>query len=133
MNFQYQAHKKYLSVFHFSSLTDIVLLLLIFFLLTSTYTVLQGMDLTLPKAISGQPPQRKTITVAISKEKKVFVNNNQVTKETLAENLRGIFQPDNQIVVQADKNLLFDEVIEILDIAKGIGATKLFIATEPSK
>lgn len=133
MNFQFQGHKKYLSVFHFSSLTDIVLLLLIFFILTSTYTVLRGMDVTLPTAVTTQPPQRKTISIAMTKDKKIFVENKQVTKDQLAEALKVVFTQEHQIIIQADKSLLLEEVVEVLDIAKGIGATKLFIATESGK
>lgn len=133
MNFQFQAHKKYLSAFNFSSLTDIVLLLLIFFLLTSVFTVLRGMDVTLPKAVSTQPPQRKTISVAMTKDRKIFVDGKLITKDNLADNLKNVFTSEHQIVIQADKSLILDEVIELLDIAKGIGATKLFIATEPVK
>ncbi|MDI6802449.1 MAG: biopolymer transporter ExbD [Bacteroidota bacterium] len=133
MNFQFQGHKKYLSVFHFSSLTDIVLLLLIFFLLTSTYTVLRGMDVTLPAATSSQPPQRKTISIAMTKDKKLFVENKQVTKDQLADALKAVFTQDHQIVIQADKSLVLEEVVEVLDISKGIGATRLFIATESAK
>lgn len=133
MNFQFQAHKKYLSAFNFSSLTDIVLLLLIFFLLTSVFTVMRGMDITLPKATTAQPPQKKTISVAYSKDKKLFVEGKQVTKEQLGESLKKIFTPEHQIVIQADKSLILEEVVEILDIAKGVGATKLFIATEQAK
>lgn len=133
MNFHFQGHKKYLSMFNLASLTDIVLLLLIFFLLTSSFAVIRGMNVTLPRAESGQPPQRKTVSVAIGKDKKIFVNNQHVAKAQLADRLRSIFQPEQQIVIQADKSLVLEEVVEVLDIARGIGATRLFIATEPVK
>jgi biopolymer transport protein ExbD len=133
MNFEFQAHKKYLSIFNFSSLTDIVLLLLIFFLLTSSFAVIRGMDVVLPKAQTGQAPQRKIITVSMTKERKLFVGTQQVTKDQLAAKLKSMAQADQQIVIQADKNLVLDEVIEVLDIAKSVGATRLFIATEPTK
>jgi len=133
MNFEFQAHKKYLSIFNFSSLTDIVLLLLIFFLLTSSFAVIRGMDVVLPKAETGQAPQRKIVTVSITKDRKIFLGTQPVTKDQLAEKLKTTVKPDHQIVIQADKSLILDEVIEVLDIAKGVGATRLFIATEPVK
>jgi len=131
MNFRFQAHTRYLSAFNFSSLTDIVMLLLIFFLLTSSFAVIHGMDVVLPKASTGQTPQRKILTVSFTKDRKLFVGGSQVSKSQLAARLKAALKPDQQIVIQADKNLVLDEVIEVLDIAKGVGATRLFIATEP--
>jgi len=93
------------------------------------------MNVTLPKTAVGQPPQRKTITVSIQKDKTLFVNSEAVRKEQLASKLSELFKSDTdqQIVVRADKDLTLQDVVEILDIAKGIGATKLFIATEAEK
>lgn len=131
MNFEFQAHKKYLNIFNFSSLTDIVLLLLIFFLLTSSFAVIRGMDVVLPKAERGQAPQRKIVTVSMTKDRKLFLGTQPVSKDQLAAKLKATVKPDQQIVIQADKSLVLDEVIEVLDIAKSVGATRLFIATEP--
>jgi biopolymer transport protein ExbD len=133
MNFQFEAHKKYLSIFNFSSLTDIVLLLLIFFLLTSSFAVIRGLDVVLPKAVTGSSPQRSTVTVVFTKDRKLFVGAQPVTKNQLADKLKSVVRPDQQIVIQADKNLILEEVVEVLDIAKGVGMTRLFIATEPVK
>jgi biopolymer transport protein ExbD len=135
MNFKFSGHQKYLSAFHFSSLTDIVMLLLIFFLLTSSFVITRGMNITLPKTAVGQPPLRKTITVTIEKDKLLYLNNDRIAKEKLALTLAGLMQQDKeqQIVVRADKDLILQDVIEILDIAKSVGATRLFIATEAAK
>lgn len=109
--------------------------LLIFFLLTFSFANTRGMNVILPKTAVGQPPQRKTITVSILKDKQLFVNNDNVAKEKLASALSVFFQRDTaqQIVVRADKDLTLQDIVEVLDIAKGIGATKLFIATEAVK
>jgi biopolymer transport protein ExbD len=109
--------------------------LLIFFLLTFSFANTRGMNVTLPKTAIGQPPQRKTISVSIQKDKNLFLNNEAVTKEQLAAKLTELIKVDidQQIVVRADKDLTLQDVVEILDIAKGVGATKLFIATEAAK
>jgi biopolymer transport protein ExbD len=135
MNFRPAHRSRYLESFNFSSLTDVVMQLLIFFLLTFSFANTRGMNVTLPKTAVGQPPQRKTITVSIQKDKTLFVNSEAVRKEQLASKLSELFKSDTdqQIVVRADKDLTLQDVVEILDIAKGIGATKLFIATEAEK
>ena len=93
------------------------------------------MNITLPKTAVGQPPLRKTITITIEKDKLLYLNNDRITKNKLAATLAGLMQKDKeqQIVVRADKDLVLQEVVEILDIAKGAGATRLFIATEAAK
>lgn len=135
MNFQFRGQQKFLTVFHFSSLTDIVMLLLIFFLLTSSFVVTRGMNIVLPKTVIGQPPQHRTITVAIEKNKQLFLNNELISKDLLAVRLAAAFGKDKeqQIVVRADKDVILQDVVEILDIAKSVGATRLFIATDVVK
>lgn len=132
MNFQPVNRRKYIETFNFSSLTDVVMQLLIFFLLTFSFANVRGMNITLPKTVVGQPPQRSTITVTIEKDKKLYLNNEAIHKEQLAAKLQTLFQKDTdqQIVVRADKDLTLQDVVEILDIAKSVGATRLFIATE---
>lgn len=135
MNFRPVHRSRYLESFNFSSLTDVVMQLLIFFLLTFSFANTRGMNVTLPKTAIGQPPQRKTISVSIQKDKNLFVNNEAVTKNQLAAKLTALIKVDidQQIVIRADKDLTLQDVVEILDIAKGVGATKLFIVTEAAK
>ncbi|MDI6765716.1 MAG: biopolymer transporter ExbD [Bacteroidota bacterium] len=135
MNFRPAHRSRYLDTFNFSSLTDVVMQLLIFFLLTFSFANTRGMNVTLPKTAVGQPPMRKTVSISIQKDKQLFVNNEAVPKDQLAAKLSTLIQKDadQQIVVRADKDLTLQDVVEILDIAKGIGATKLFIATEAVK
>jgi biopolymer transport protein ExbD len=90
------------------------------------------MNVTLPKAQAGQPPIQKTISVSIAQDKKIFLNGDHVTKNQLVNKLAELIRkdPQQQIVVRADKGLQLQDVIDVLDIAKSTGATKLFIATE---
>lgn len=135
MNFHYRSQEKYLTSFNFSSLTDIVLLLLIFFLLTSSFIVVKGLNITLPKSVEHQPPQRKSIVVSIGKDKKISLNDAVTTKDQLIPRLSVLLKkdPDQQIIIRADKELILQEVVEILDLVKGSGATRLFIATDSPK
>ncbi|MBI5216991.1 MAG: biopolymer transporter ExbD [Ignavibacteriae bacterium] len=132
MNFTSTSQHKYLDTFNFSSLTDVVMQLLIFFLLTFSFANTRGMNVTLPKAQAGQPPIQKTISVSIAQDKKIFLNGDHVTKNQLVNRLAELIRKDSQqqIVVRADKGLQLQDVIDVLDIAKSTGATKLFIATE---
>jgi biopolymer transport protein ExbD len=135
VNFRSTRRQTYLESFNFSSLTDVVMQLLIFFLLTFSFANTRGMNVTLPKTILGSPPIGKTISITLLREKKIYLNNEEVPKEQLTARLAGMLSADadQQIVVRADKDLLLQEVVEILDLAKGAGATRLFIATDAEK
>lgn len=133
MNFRSTGgQQKFLESFNFSSLTDVVMQLLIFFLLTFSFANTRGMNVTLPKTAVGQAPLRKTIAVSVAKDKILYLNNEAVSKMELGARLAALMKqdPEQQIVVQADKDLTLQDVVEVLDIAKGVGATRLFIATE---
>lgn len=132
MNFRRVTGHKYLETFNFSSLTDVVMQLLIFFLLTFSFVQTRGMNIALPRAGVSQTPQQPTITISIGKDRKIFLNNELVLKEQLGPRLSSMFQQrmDQQIVVRADQSLSLQEVVEILDVARGSGATRLFIATD---
>lgn len=135
MNFQPVRHIKYLGSFNFSSLTDIVMQLLIFFLLTFSFANIRGVNVTLPKATMGQPPHYKSISVTIDKDKKLYVNGEYVNKDQLADRVAVLLQKEanQQVVVRADKDIILQDVIEVFDMAKRAGATRLFIATEFAK
>jgi biopolymer transport protein ExbD len=135
MNFRASRRSTYLESFNFSSLTDVVMQLLIFFLLTFSFANTRGMNVTLPKTSVGTPPVNKTISVTIMKERKIFLNNEEVPKDQLLSRLAALISADaeQQIVVRADKDLILQDVVEVLDMAKGAGATRLFIATDAEK
>lgn len=132
MNFRSTKNLQFLEAFNFSSLTDVVMQLLIFFLLTFSFANIQGMNVTLPKSSSGQSPLNKTVNVSVSKDKLLYLNGKTIGKERLAADLRVILQKEaqQQVVVQADKTLQLQDVIDILDIVKSAGAPMFFIATE---
>lgn len=135
MNFRSERRQTYLESFNFSSLTDVVMQLLIFFLLTFSFANTRGMNVTLPKTLLGSPPVAKTISITLLKEKKIYLNSEEVTKERLGAGIAALLasDADQQLVIRADKDLLLQEVVEILDLAKGAGATRLFIATDAEK
>ncbi len=125
----------YLSAFNFSSLTDIVMLLLIFFLLTSSFVTTRGLDVVLPEATTSTQPDNLRLDVSVDSEGKVYYNGEETTFETLptlvAEGLGNEEAGDTAIVViRADETLPYEVVIKALDVVKSAGARKFFLATE---
>ncbi|NIA32058.1 MAG: biopolymer transporter ExbD [Actinobacteria bacterium] len=114
------------------SLTDIVLLLLIFFLLTSSFVVQPGIKVKLPKAASGQQDDSNKIFLTVTKREQIFLNQKQISRDQLGTKLRKLLRknPGKLVVIRADKDLSLEATIRIIDIAKLAGAEKFMIATE---
>lgn len=106
--------------FNMSSMTDIVFLLLIFFMLTSTMVTTNALDLVLPKA-KGKTDSNKNTTVNINKDSEYFIDKNPVAKEQLEEQLLAILPTGNDkaraIVLRAEKTVEYDNIIYVMDIA----------------
>ena len=106
--------------FNMSSMTDIVFLLLIFFMLTSTMVTTNALDLVLPKA-KRKTDSNKNTTVNINKDSEFFIDKNPVAKEQLEEQLLAILPTGNDkaraIVLRAEKTVEYDNIIYVMDIA----------------
>jgi biopolymer transport protein ExbD len=124
---------KLLTNFSVSSLTDIVMLLLIFFLLSSSFVTQPGIKVQLPKAETGETPNDKNITITITAKGQLFLNSEQVTMETLGPKLSTTIRSDKNrvVVIRADKTVTLQNTVQVIDIAKGVGASRFMIATNP--
>ena len=131
----FRSNRKLLVTFSTISLTDIVLLLLIFFLLSSTFIVQPGIKVNLPKASSAQPESKQHITLTITKAGVAYLNQMRVSEVELAATLRGMLveNPDQVVVIRGDKELSLETTIKFVDLAKQAGASRFHIATQPSE
>ncbi len=129
---KFEMQNKPLTVFHFSSLTDIVMLLLIFFLLTSQFVIQTGVKVQLPGAQNNEQTVPTRIIVSITEESKIFVGKDEVSVGNLPLKLEAFnkeFKEEN-LIIRADKSAKIDLVIKVIDAAKGIGINKFTIETE---
>lgn len=127
-----QTTRKRMVQFSTISLTDIVMLLLIFFLLTSSFVVQPGIKVKLPKAASGAQDDADKIYLTVTQRERIYLNQEQVSREDLGAKLRQIFSktPDKVVVIRADKDLSLEATIRVIDIAKLAGAERFMIATD---
>ncbi len=127
-----QSSKKLLDTFSFSSLTDIVLLLLIFFLLSSSFIIQPGIKVRLPKSDTSDIHQEKSISISITKNNIYYLNDEQVSLSELPAKLQQLLSlnQDQIVIVKPDKDVSVERFVEIMDIAKIVGAEKFEIATE---
>lgn len=123
--------KKPLLVFSQAGLTDIVMLLLIFFLLTSSFVANMGIKINVPKAEAGAPTNQQFITVTVSKDGRYFVEGQQVAQVDLPETIRNesLRTQKTTLVLRADKDARVDEAVRIMNIGKALNMT-ILMATE---
>ncbi|MBN2732530.1 MAG: biopolymer transporter ExbD [Balneolaceae bacterium] len=120
-----------LTLFSQSSLTDIVLLLLIFFLLTSSFVTNFGIKVDVPNAETGAQTDNRFISVAITSKGEFYVDGNRVTTGQLASEIRRVKQnkPEGTLVLRADKEAIVDNAVRVMNIAKALDL-KIIMATE---
>ena len=105
--------------FNMSSMTDIVFLLLIFFMIASTLTKqLDTIEVKLPQA-KGKTENRSAITVTINKSKRFYIDDILVSKSSLQTQLLSILSKSDSrvIVLRAEKNVSIEEVVYVMGIA----------------
>ena len=105
--------------FNMSSMTDIVFLLLIFFMIASTLTKqLDTIEVKLPQA-KGKTENRSAITVTINKSKRFYIDDIVVAKSSLQSKLLNILSKSDSrvIVLRAEKNVPIEEVVYVMGIA----------------
>ncbi len=129
---KFEMENKPLSIFHFSSLTDIVMLLLIFFLLTSQFVIQTGVKVKLPGAVNNEQTVPSRIVVSITELGKIYVGKDEVMIDALALKLEEIKKnaAEENVIIRADKATNIDLVIKVIDAAKGVGIDKFTIETE---
>ncbi len=131
LNMKFESERKLLTAFNYSSLTDIVMLLLIFFLLTSQFVITTGVQVKLPKSETSDTVNENQFIVTITKTNDIYFGSDKISLAELGEKiLQQKNQLDKNLVIKADKEVSIDILIKVIDIAKGTGVNKFTIATE---
>jgi biopolymer transport protein ExbD len=121
-----------LSVFSYASLTDMVLLLTIFFLLTSQFVMQTGVKVKLPGSKTNEQSEPTKMMVTITSAGVIYAGPDQTTIDMLSGKLtemRGV-SDEASLVIRADKTVQIDLVIKVIDAAKSVGIGKFTIETE---
>jgi len=114
-------------------LTDIFLVLLIIFMVTSVAMVQSGANINLPQVQDTQSEPRQ-IVITVTPQKEIFVNNTPTNLAGLEMLLRPLVdaQKDIPVILEGDKDVILGEAVKILSIAQRAGATQIAIAAERS-
>ncbi len=115
-----------------TSLIDIVFLLLVYFLLTTNFMVNEGIDVKLPRAKASRPQVQQEITVYVDAQGRAFLENREVALNELFKRLREMIggSPNRSVIVKADRAVVLNKAVAVMDTAKAAGAGRLVLATE---
>ena len=117
-------------------LVDMVFLLLIFFMLSTTFIVTPGIKVNLPQSSAEKVTQeKKEVQVVVTEDNRVFVERMLVDVRELEQRLVEVARKDPQtlVIIKADAKALHGKVVEVMDIAKQSGLNRLAIATQPKE
>ena len=118
--------------FSMSSLTDIIFLLLIFFMLTSTFITPSGLPVNLPSSKSSTIVMQK-VSVTITPDKRFYINDQRVTRDLIEVELaRALQGKEGVVVLHVDKSVPVEYLVDVASIATSLKA-KVSIATTPTK
>ena len=124
--------KKRVSSVTLISFADVIFLLLIFLLISSNFITHSGIKVNLPSSSTLQNEYNRNISVTITREEDLFVNDISATWENLPTLLNQMLidDPEQVVVIRADQEIPLKQVVKLLDIAKLSGTNRFFIATE---
>lgn len=111
------------------SMADIVLLLLIFFILTSSYLIQPGIKVQLPRAITKEALSQEKISITITKSGGVYLEDKLIDISRLPYLIEN--QKDKVVLIKADRDVTIDMTVRVMEMVKRSGANKFVIATTP--
>ena len=133
MRFRGQTIKKsgFGSTVDLTPIVDTVFNLLIFFALSLNFAATSGgINVKLPKAQTVEPVKVEQLTVNLTKDGKLYLNDKLITLDKLNDTLRQNQKKDSLIVIRADSSVEHGRVVEVMDIARTNGFSRLAIAVE---
>jgi len=129
MSLNFSSGKKPLTAFGMAGLADIVLLLLIFFLLTSNFIPQFGIQVNLPQVDASAPSEAQRVTVTITDQGRFYVDQRLVSREGLLDAIAEAKRDRTTLVIRADKAAEVDPLLQVAGIAKALNL-RILIQTE---
>jgi len=126
-----RARSPIMSDINITPLTDIFLVLLIIFMVTSAAMVESGAKISLPE-VDSTSSQPREVTITVTPNHDIYINSTLTAYEDLEGVIHGLVsaRPDIPVVLEGDREVLFGDAVKILAIAQKAGATQIAIAAE---
>ncbi|MEO0558637.1 MAG: biopolymer transporter ExbD [Bacteroidota bacterium] len=129
--FNFSSGRKALTAFSLASLTDIVLLLLIFFLLTSSFVTQYGLRVNLPDVSAAAPLEQQYVAVTVNEEGSLFVDDVETTADSLVITIESLREDRSALAVYADQDATIGLLATVASAAAELDM-RVAIATDAS-
>ena len=115
-------------------LTDIFLVLLIIFMITSSALIESGANINLPE-VSKTETVSRNVVVALTTSGKIFINQKEISKDNFEAELKKALSESNTkvVILEGDKDALLGDAVKLISQAKDAGAKEIAIAAEKSE
>ena len=116
-------------------LVDVMLVLLIIFMVASTYIVKPSIEVELPKAATGGDTLDTTLSIVVSKDGLLFLNGEKATEDDIAKRCKKVAKadPKAQAIIAADKQTSHGKVVRVIDLVRRNGVLKFAINIDPAE
>jgi biopolymer transport protein ExbD len=118
-----------------TALIDIVFMLLIYFLLTTNFIVDEGIKVDLPQAKASAPQVHKELVVYVDSDSRTWIGDEQIPEDKLFTAIKNRLaeKVNRRVIVRADRSLVLNRAVHVMDVIKAAGAEKLCLATEKTE
>ena len=110
-------------------LIDVVFLLLIFFMLTSSFIFQPGIKVNLPKAVTSEALHEKSLVILVTNSDVIYLNDRAITTKELNSRLRIAAKENKPLLIKADRRASMGKIVEIWDMCRDSGISQINIAT----
>lgn len=129
---QFKLKQKKKIIINITSLIDVMFLLLIFLLISSTFLEQPGIKLELPETKSSETVKQREFALFIDKSGRIFLNQEEIKEIELEKRIKKVLpeMKDQAIILKADNSSSHGVVVKVMDIIKRSGVKKLIIGTK---
>ena len=110
-------------------MVNVFFLLFIFFLFTSSFIFQPGIKVSLPKAVTSEVMQLDNVTITVTKDDKIYLEDRQITREELVPRLKILAKEKMGLLIKADSRAPLGRIVEIWDACRREGVLQINIAT----
>ncbi len=128
---RYKIDEKEFSEINITPFTDVVLVLLIIFMITSPFLITGSYKVKLPQSTNSETDMSKGVEVYLTENNEVMINSKVIQLQDVQWNVKNEFESlgTKDVIIKADKNVRHGSFIQLLDELKKAGAIKLLIST----
>ena len=112
---------------------DVVFIMLIFFIVTTSFVKESGLQVSRPSADTAEPKQRASIFVAISENGEIWIQKRRVDIRSVRANMERLHaeSPEGTVVIQADKRSQTGLLVQVMDQVRSAGIEDISVAASP--